>query len=78
MSFLSNFIYSKLMQTSTNIMDKDQLTKLYVKEIVDGMDLNDCLALLEDYMVETYSKYSYEEVKEEVNEYYPHLLDEEA
>jgi hypothetical protein len=29
-------------------------------------------------MVESYSKYSYEEVKEEVNEYYPHLLDDEA
>ena len=66
------------MQISTNIMDKDQLTKLYVKEIVDGMDLNDCLAMLEDFLVESYTNYSYEEVKEEVNEYYPHLLDNEA
>ena len=64
------------MQTSTNIMDKDQLIKLYVKEIVDGMDLNDCLALYNDAYIETYSKYSDEEVKEELNEYYPHLLDE--
>ena len=76
MSFLSNFTYSKLMQTSPNIMDKVQLTKLYIKEIIDGMDLNDCLALLEDYMVESYEDYTIEEIKEEVNEYYPHLLED--
>ena len=62
------------MSSQTNIMDKVQLTKLYIKEVIDGMDLNDCLALLEDYMVESYEDYTIEEIKEEVNEYYPELL----
>ena len=64
------------MSSQTNIMDKVQLTKLYIKEGIDGMDLNDCLALLEDYMVESYEDYTIEEIKEEVEEYYPHLLED--
>ena len=39
------------MSSQTNIMDKDQLINDYVKEVIDGMDLNDCLALLDDYML---------------------------
>ena len=66
------------MQTSTNIMDKDQLINDYVTEVIDGMDLKDCLALLHDFMTDSYKDYTIEEVKEEVNEYYPHLLDDEA
>ena len=67
---------SESMSSQTNIMDKVQLTKLYIKEVIDGMDLNDCLALLEDYMVESYEDYTIEEIKEEVEEYYPHLLED--
>ena len=63
------------MQTSSNIMDKDQLTKLYIKEIIDGMDLDTCLVLLEEYMVESFEDYTIEEIKKEVEEYYPHLLE---
>lgn len=69
MSFISNFIDSKF-------MDKDQLINDYVQEVIDGMDLKDCLAVLHDYMVNSYSDYTLEEVKEEVEEYYPHLLEE--
>ena len=64
------------MQISTNIMDKDQLTKLYIEEVIDGMDLDGCLALLKDYMVESYEDYTIEEIKKEVEEYYPHLLED--
>ena len=77
MSFLSNFTYSKLMQTSTNIMDKDQLINEYVQEVIDGMDLKDCLAVLHDFMTDSYKDYTIEEIKEEVEEYYPHLLSDE-
>ena len=56
-------------------MDKDQLTKLYIKEIIDGMDLDTCLVLLEEYMVESFEDYTIEEIKKEVEEYYPHLLE---
>ena len=78
MSFVSNFINTKPMQTSSNIMDKDQLINDYVQEVIDGMDLKDCLAVLHDFMTDSYKDYTIEEIKEEVNEYYPHLLDEEA
>ena len=64
------------MQTSSNIMDKDQLINDYVTEVIDGMDLDGCLALLKDYMVESYEDYTIEEIKEEVEEYYPHLLED--
>ena len=56
-------------------MDKDQLINDYVKEVIDGMDLDDCLAVLHDYMTNSYSDYTLEEIKEEVEEYYPHLLE---
>ena len=64
------------MQTSTNIMDKDQLINEYVQEVIDGMDLKDCLAVLHDFMTDSYKDYTIEEVKEEVEEYYPHLLED--
>ena len=57
-------------------MDKDSLINAYVQEVIDGMDIGDCLAVLHDYMTESYSNYSYDEVKEEVEEYYPHLLED--
>ena len=57
-------------------MDKESLVNAYIQEVIDGMDLNDCLAVLYDYMTESYKDHSYEEVKEEVEEYYPHLLED--
>ena len=62
------------MQTPTNIMDKDQLIKGYVSEVVDDLDIETCIALLQEYMEESYQHYSYEVLKEEVEEFYPHLL----
>ena len=64
------------MQTSTNIMDKDQLINDYVTEVVDGMDLKDCLAMLHDFITDSYRDYTIEEIKEEVEAYYPHLLED--
>jgi len=31
-------------------MDKDSLINAYIQEVIDGMDLKDCLAVLHDYM----------------------------
>ena len=61
--------------TTQTQMDKDQLINDYVQEVIDGMDLDDCLAVLHDYMTNSYSDYTLEEIKEEVEEYYPHLLE---
>ena len=40
------------------------------------MDLDGLMQLAYDYMDESYDKYSDEELKEEVKEYYPHILEE--
>ena len=57
-----------------NISLKDELIDRYVTRVIDGLDLDDCLAILHDYMTKSYEDYSLEEMKEEVNEYYPELL----
>jgi len=61
-------------QTTDNISQKDELIDAYVTRVIDGLDLDDCLAILHDYMTKSYEEYTLEEMKEEVIEYYPELL----
>ena len=56
-------------------MNRQELQDAYINEIIDGMDLKDCLALLHDFLDSDLDKYSDQELKEEVEEYYPHLLE---
>ena len=60
---------------TANISQKDELIDAYVTRVIDGLDLDDCLAILHDYMTKSYEEYTLEEMKEEVTEYYPELLD---
>ena len=62
-------------QMTDNISLKDELIDRYVTRVIDGLDFGDCLAILHDYMTKSYEDYSLEEIKEEVEEYYPELLD---
>ena len=57
-------------------MNREQLQDAYINEIIDGMDIKDMMALLYDLMEKEMDIYSYEELKTEVEEYYPHLLEE--
>ena len=57
-------------------MNREQLQDAYINEIIDGMDLKDCLALLHDLMDKDMDIYTDEELKSEVEEYYPELLEE--
>ena len=68
-------IWTQMNTITSNIINRDELINDYVQEVIDGMDLKDCLAVLHDYMVNSYSDYTLEEIKEEVEEYYPHLLE---
>ena len=61
-------------QTKEQLFQRDELIDAYVQRSIDSLDLDDCLAILHDYMVKSYDDYSLEEIKEEVNEYYPELL----
>ena len=57
-----------------NIIDRDVLQSKYVQSIVDSLDMDDCLAMLYDYLDKDQDKLSFDELLEDVTEYYPELL----
>ena len=57
-----------------NIMTRDELQSKLIYQMLDDMDLKTMMSVLYDFMDESYNKYSEEELTEEVNEYYPELL----
>ena len=59
-------------------MNRQELQDAYINNLIDGMDLKDCLAMLFDYMDQSFDSYSDEELITEVSEYYPELLEEGA
>ena len=61
-------------ETQENIIDRDALQANMINEILDDMDIKTMMAILYDHMDESYDKYSVDELIEEVEEYYPHLL----
>ena len=67
--------------TNTNsmtdkIIDRDKLQDNLINQILDDMDIKTMMAILYDNMSESYDKYSVDELIAEVEEYYPHLLEE--
>ena len=63
-------------QTKDNIIDRDSLQDQLINQILDDMDIKTMMAILYDNMSEAYDKYSVDELIAEVEEYYPHLLEE--
>ena len=60
------------MTSSTDkIIDRDVLQAQYVQKTIDSLDLDDCLAMLYDYLDKDTDKLSYNELIEDVTEYYP-------
>lgn len=59
-----------------NIVDRDQLQAAYINRVLDDMDIKDMMAILYDYMDVEFDKYSVDELIEEVEEYYPDLIDD--
>ena len=56
-------------------MNRAELQKQLIHNMMDGMDFKTMLSVLNSYMMESYDKYTDEELMEEVEEYYPELLD---
>tara|TARA_R100001224_G_C3899663_1_gene108022 strand:- start:167 stop:394 length:228 start_codon:yes stop_codon:yes gene_type:complete len=75
MSFVSNFTDPNTMNND-KIIDRDQLQNDLITEMIDDMDLKTMASLLYDYMNHSYDKYSVDELITEVEEYYPHLMEE--
>ena len=57
------------------MMNRKELQEQLVQQILDDMDLKTVMCLCYDYMMEGYDKYSDKELNEEVQQYYPELLE---
>ena len=64
------------MQTSNKSINRDQLQEAYIESIIDGMDHKDLWQFVYDTIEQNLETYSDEEIKKEVEEYYPHLLED--
>jgi hypothetical protein len=58
------------------IIDRDSLQDNYVETIIDGMDHKDMYAFVKDNLNDHLDKYTVSELIEEVEEYYPEILEE--
>ena len=65
-------------ETTDNIIDRDALQANYINRVLDDMDIKDMMAILYDYMDVEFDKYSVDEMIEQVEEYYPDLLDQSS
>ena len=66
-----------MIMTQDKIIDRDALQDNMINQILDDMDIKTMMAILYDNMSESYDKYSVDELIAEVEEYYPHLLEQE-
>ena len=57
-------------------MNRSELQDHLIQQIIDDMDIKTMAALLYDMMDESYDNYSEKELIAEVEEYYPHILEE--
>ena len=57
-------------------MNRSELQQQLVDNMIEGMDFKTMWQILDSYMMESYDKYTDEELMEEVKEYYPHILEE--
>lgn len=74
MAFLSTFDHTNTM--TDNIIDRDELQDNLIQQILEDMDIKTMMAILYDNMSESYDKYSDAELIAEVEEYYPHILED--
>ena len=57
------------------IMDRQKLMESYIEEIIDGMDHKDLWQYVYDTIEQNLETYTDEELKTEIKDYYPHLLE---
>ena len=76
MSLIKNYLHQIMTETTDKIIDRDALQDNLIQQILDDMDIKTMMAILYDNMSESYDKYSVDELIAEVEEYYPHLLEE--
>jgi hypothetical protein len=57
-------------------MNRTELQDQLIQQMLDDMDLKTMTQLCYDYLDEGYDKYSDEELTEEVERYYPEMLED--
>ena len=55
-------------------MNRSELQNALVEKMLDDMDLKTVMCMCFDYLMEGYDKYSDKELREEVDQYYPELI----
>ena len=75
MSLIKLYLFNKMTEMQENIIDRDELQDAMINQILDDMDIKTMMAILYDHMSESYDKYTVDELIEEVQEYYPDLLE---
>tara|TARA_B100001939_G_scaffold34224_1_gene26550 strand:+ start:17806 stop:18039 length:234 start_codon:yes stop_codon:yes gene_type:complete len=68
---------SVILMTTDNIIDRDELQDAYIERIIDGMDHKNLWQFVYDTLEQNFEKYSVNELINEVEEYYPDLLEDE-
>ena len=58
-----------------NVVDRDALQEAYIEQIIDGMDHKSLWQYVYDNLNDHLDKYSVDELITEVEDYYPHLLE---
>ena len=76
MSLIKSYLHTKMTETNDQIIDRDVLQDQLINQILDDMDIQTMMAILYDDMNESYDQYSVDQLIAEVEEYYPHLLEE--
>ena len=61
-------------QTNDNIVLRDELQDRYINEIIDSMDIKDLMRIVYDNIEQNLEQYTIDELIEEVEDTYPHLL----
>tara|TARA_B100002019_G_C21169257_1_gene547535 strand:- start:314 stop:577 length:264 start_codon:yes stop_codon:yes gene_type:complete len=69
-------IHPNKIPVTENIVDRDELQAAYINRVLDDMDIKDMMAILYDYMDVEFDKYTVDELIEQVEEYYPDLIDD--
>lgn len=57
-------------------VERDTLTQLYIDRVIDNMNTKDLIRVVWEQLEENLSLYSDEELKSEIEDYYPELLEE--
>jgi len=57
-------------------MNRSELQQQLIEQMIDDMDFKTMASVLYSYMSESYDNYSEKELITEVEEYYPHLLED--